>query len=153
MEHSTTIQRLFSMRNMFIKIKSTNVVRYTIFFYYHFNNLHNINMMSDKFRLNMNNKKSYNNLSVIYENNRIWYVGMVTVLYHLLLHCMQLPSFHDYLVFVMTQLSKNLNFVEIPTTSVGASPDSDSDSMGESESESRLGLYPCGLRLDSTLVD
>ena len=150
MEHSTTIQRLFSMRNMFTKIKSTNVVRYTIFFYYHFNNLHNINMMSDKFRLNMNNKKSYYNLSV-WENNRIWYVGMVTVLYHLLLHCMQLPSFHDYLVFVMTQLSKNLNFVEIPTTSVGAS--SDSDSMGESESESRLGLYPCGLRLDSTLVD
>ena len=109
-------------------------------------------MMSDKFRLNMNNKKSYYNLSV-WENNRIWYVGMVTVLYHLLLHCMQLPSFHDYLVFVMTQLSKNLNFVEIPTTSVGASPDSDSDSMGESESESRLGLYPCGLRLESTLVD
>ena len=152
MEHSTTIQRLFSMTNMFTKIKSTNVVRYTIFFYYHFNNLHNINMMSDKFRLNMNNKKSYYNLSV-WENNRIWYVGMVTVLYHLLLHCMQLPSFHDYLVFVMTQLSKNLNFVEIPTTSVGASPDSDSDSMGESESESRLGLYPCGLRLESTLVD
>ena len=109
-------------------------------------------MMSDKFRLNMNDKKSYYNLSV-WENNRIWYVGMVTVLYHLLLHCMQLPSFHDYLVFVMTQLSKNLNFVEIPTTSVGASPDSDSDSMGESESESRLGLYPCGLRLKSTLVD
>ena len=152
MEHSTTIQRLFSMRNMFTNIKSTNVVRYTIFFYYHFNNLHNINMMSDKFRLNMNNKKSYYNLSV-WENNRIWYVGMVTVLYHLLLHCMQLPSFHDYLVFVMTQLSKNLNFVEIPTTSVGASPDSDSYSMGESESESRLGLYPCGLKLDSTLVD
>ena len=152
MEHSTTIQRLFSMTNMFTKIKSTNVVRYTIFFYYHFNNLHNINMMSDKFRLNMNNKKSYYNLSV-WENNRIWYVGMVTVLYHLLLHCMQLPSFHDYLVFMMTQLSKNLNFVEIPTTSVGASPDSDSDSMGESESESRLGLYPCGLRLESTLVD
>ena len=152
MEHSTTIQRLFSMRNMFTKMKSTNVVRYTIFFYYHFNNLHNINMMSDKFRLNMNNKKSYYNLSV-WENNRIWYVGMVTVLYHLLLHCMQLPSFHDYLVFVMTQLSKNLNFVEIPTTSAGASPDSDSDSMGESESESRLGLYPCGLRLDSTFVD
>ena len=150
MEHPTTIQRLFSMRNMFTKIKSTNVVRYTIFFYYHFNNLHNINMMSDKFRLNLNNKKSYYNLS-IWENNRIWYVGMVTVLYHLLLHCMQLPSFHDYIVFVMTQLSKNLNFVEIPTTSVGASPDS--DSMGESESESRLGLYPCGLRLDSTLVD
>ena len=98
-------------------------------------------MMSDKFRLNMNNKKSYYNLSV-WENNRIWYVGMVMVLYHLL-HCMQLPSFHDYLVFVMTQLSKNLNFVEIPTTSVGASPDL--DSMGESESESRLGLYPCGL--------
>ena len=45
----------------------------------------------------------------------------------------------------MTQLSKNLNFVEIPTTSVGASPDL--DSMGESESESRLGLYPCGLGL------
>ena len=152
MEHSTTIQRLFSMTNMFTKIKSTNVVRYTIFFYYHFNNLHNINMMSDKFRLNMNNKKSYYNLSV-WENNRIWYVGMVTVLYHLLLHCMQLPSFHDYLVFMMTQLSKNLNFVEIPTTSVGASPDSDSDSMGESESESRLRLYPCGLRLESTLVD
>ena len=152
MEHSTTIQRIFSIRNMFTKIKSTNVVRYTIFFYYHFNNLHNINMMSDKFRLNMNNKKSYYNLSV-WENNRIWYVGMVTVLYHLLLHCMQLPSFHDYLVFVMTQVSKNLNFVEIPTTSVGASPDLDSDSMGESESESRLGLYPCGLRLDSTLVD
>ena len=53
----------------------------------------------------------------------------------------------------MTQLSKNLNFVQIPTTSVGASPDSDSDSMGESESESRFALYPCGLRLDSTLVD
>ena len=66
-------------------------------------------MMIDKFRLNMNNKKWYYNLSV-WEKNRIWYVGMVTVLYHLLLHCMQLPSFHDYLVFVMTQLSKNLNF-------------------------------------------
>ena len=45
----------------------------------------------------------------------------------------------------MTQLSKNLNFTEIPTTSVGASPDL--DSMGESESKSRLGLYPCGLGL------
>ena len=64
---------------------------------------------------------------------------------------MQLPSFHDYLVFAMTQLSENLNFVEIPTTSVGGSPDS--DSMGEAESESALGLYPCGLGLDSTLVD
>ena len=74
------------MRNMFIKIKSTNVVRYTIFLYYY--HLHNINMMSDKFRFTMYNKKSYYNLSV-WENNCIWYVGMVMVLYHLLLHCFQ----------------------------------------------------------------
>ena len=78
-------------------------------FNYHFNNLHNINMMSEKFHLKMNNKKSFYNLSV-WENNRIWYVGIVMVLEHLLQHCMQIPSFHDYLVFVMTK-------IEIPSYS------------------------------------